>query len=41
MEVDLFGLGDGHVLDEQARHALALALGRRRVRPQRREVGGE
>ena len=41
VEVDLVGLGQGDVVDEQPGHALALALGGGWVGPQGGEVGGE
>ena len=41
MDVDVFGLGEGDVLDEQPDHALAVPLRGRGVGPQRREVHGQ
>jgi DNA-binding transcriptional regulator YiaG len=41
VEVDLVGLGQGDVFDEEPGHALAFALGGGGVGPQGREVGGQ
>ena len=41
MRVDLVGLGQGDVLDEQPDHAFAFPLRGGRVRPQRGEVAGQ
>lgn len=41
VQVDLVGLGEGDVVDEQPGDAFAFPLGGGRVRPQRGEVGGE